>query len=594
MVPYYQQYQTTSVEIDIDMHASLLSCVLMDVRDRSFLAGIKAYIEKLPQDRLSNDIACTGNLIDTIFSKNIMERKETIIEFLKLPYSDNLKSRVIVDARFTKEYKMSLLKALEYTVIYDQIIEPTKNLENIANKIRMSNYTSKAQVYDEFKDAVNLLYKTVNEQDIAVEDDGLLILDPITKSTHNTLADTIDVMKLSLHNKVKTIPLFDHMFTGGLIPGTLSIFGALAGNFKSGMLHNLALYASKNNNPDAFIHEPELTPCILMMSLELSRRQLLLRDLAFMGLRLTKQQIDSLLVSEIENIVMKKREELGFKIPIVYSERLTGQKPTNIAVVENLINKLRNKGLQTVMLAVDYLDLMQVQSFSHQHMNATGADGAKVLQQKAKELRDICIKLNLVGLTAAQLNAEASRALLKCQGHLSKVDIISHYNESMFASSTAISRECEVIVLLHKVTIAETDQASNQIISKDYIALGVFKDRDSIVGPYIKSLRDIETEHEYETYTTKLKQDLNLRPLILETGKFQAVIPLNGYQLSETDYAHSIRNFYPNDNAVSLSEIMSSANQQKMLADMAGGDPMNAMDEFFVSTAGQETPMASA
>lgn len=557
MVSYYQK--PSPVEMDIDMHASLISCILMDVRDRTFLSGVKAYIDKLPPERLSQDLACTNTLIVTILSQNIMERKETIIEFLKLPYSDNIKSRVIPDARYTKDYKTNLLKSLEYTVIYDQIIEPTKNLESIVNKIRMSNYTSKAQVYDEFKDAINLLYKTVNEQDIAVEDDGLLILDPISKTTHNTLADTIDVMKLSLHNKVKTIPLFDNMFTGGLIPGTLSIFGALAGNFKSGMLHNLALYASKNNSPDAFIHEPELVPCILMMSLELSRRQLLLRDLSFMGMHLSKQQIDSLLVSEIEDLVMRKREDLGFQIPIVYSERLTAQKPTNISMIENLITKLRNKGLQTVMLAVDYLDLMQVQSFSHQHMNTTGADGAKVLQQKAKELRDICMKLNLVGLTAAQLNAEASRALLKCQGHLSKVDIISHYNESMFASSTAISRECEVIVLLHKVTITETDQTSKQIIPKDYISLGVFKDRDSIVGPYVKSMRDIETEHEYETYTTKLKQDLNLRPLILETGKFQAVIPLDGYKLSETDYAHSIRNFYPNDNAISLNEILTSA-----------------------------------
>ena len=549
-------------ELDVETHANILSCILMDVRDKMFISNAKSYLDKLPDNlKLNQDIKNTVSLIDFILRNNILERKEAISYFLDMNYSDNLKERVNPQVHFSPIWKEKILKGLSANITYNSIKEPVEKIQDLLNTIKLANQrlNQKSNAYDELMRTVSDLNQKLQEQSVTSNDDGLLIIDPVNNTTYDTLQETVDIMKIALTNKIKTIPALDNMFTGGLIPGTLSIFGALPGNFKSGMLHNLSLYASKNNSPDDFLHDDGLLPCILFVSLELARRQLFTRDLAFMGMNLSKSQLESMSTKEIEELVMAKRSEQGFKIPIVYSERLSHKGVmTDISNIEQTVIKLRNKGFQVVMLAIDYIDLMSVQSFAHKHLGNYGVEGAKLLQQKGKEIRDFCIKANIVGLSAAQLNKEASLALLKCQGYLKQVDILQHYNESMFASSVALTRECEVIVLLHKVQIVENNQDLDAMNVREFIAAAVFKDRDKIVGPYIKSERDIKMEYEYETYTNKLKNNFDIKNLILDTGNYHVVMPLNGYRLDEKDYGMSIRIFYPSEKGtvVSLKDIM--------------------------------------
>lgn len=559
---YQQPQPTTQAELDVETHSNIISCILMDVRDRIFISNTKTYLDKLSKAlKINQDIRNTSNLIDFILKNNILERKEAISYFLELDYSDNLKSRVNPQVHYTPEWKANLLKGLSANIVYNNIKEQVEKIQNLVNVIKLANQrlNKKSNAYEELVNTVSDLNQKLQEQSVLSDDDGLLIIDPVNNTTYDTLQETLEVMKIALTNKIKTIPALDNMFTGGLIPGTLSIFGALPGNFKSGMLHNLALYASKNNSSESFIHEDGLLPCILFVSLELSRRQLLTRDLAFMGITISKSQLETMSNEEIESIVLNKRIEQGFKIPIIYSERLSHKGVvTDISNIEQTVIRLRNKGFQVVMMAIDYIDLMSVQSFAHKHLGNYGVEGAKLLQQKGKEIRDFCIKSNIVGLSAAQLNKEASVALLKCQGYLKQVDILQHYNESMFASSVALTRECEVIVLLHKVQIVENNQDYDAMNTREFIAAAVFKDRDKIVGPYIKSERDIKMEYEYETYTNKLKNNFDLKNLILDTGNYHVVMPLNGYRLDEKDYGMSIRIFYPSEkgSVVSLKDIM--------------------------------------
>lgn len=559
---FQQPQPTTQAELDVETHSNIISCILMDVRDRIFISNTKSYLDKLSKAlKVNQDIKNTSNLIDYILKNNILERKEAIAYFLELDYSDNIKGRVNPQVHYTPEWKANLLKGLSASIIYNNIKEQVEKIQNLVNVIKLANQrlNKKSNAYEELVNTVSDLNQKLQEQSVLSDDDGLLIIDPVNNTTYDTLQETLEVMKIALTNKIKTIPALDNMFTGGLIPGTLTIFGALPGNFKSGMLHNLALYASKNNSRESFIHEDGLLPCILFVSLELSRRQLLTRDLAFMGISISKSQLETMTNREIESIVLNKRMEQGFKIPIIYSERLshTGV-VTDISNIEQTVIRLRNKGFQVVMMAIDYIDLMSVQSFAHKHLGNYGVEGAKLLQQKGKEIRDFCIKSNIVGLSAAQLNKEASVALLKCQGYLKQVDILQHYNESMFASSVALTRECEVIVLLHKVQIVENNQDYDAMNTREFIAAAVFKDRDKIVGPYIKSERDIKMEYEYETYTNKLKNNFDLKNLILDTGNYHVVMPLDGYRLDEKDYGMSIRIFYPSEkgSVVSLKDIM--------------------------------------
>ena len=69
-------------------------------------------------------------------------------------------------------------------------------------------------------------------------------------------------------------------------------------------------------------------------------------------------------------------------------------------------------------------------------------------------------------------------------------------------------------------------------------------------------MRDLQVETECEAWTNKLKNSAEFKGLILETGKFHAVIPLEGYRLSDNDYGKSIRTFYPNGSLLDLRFVM--------------------------------------
>lgn len=572
--------------IEPDKHGFLVSTIISDLKDRGFISGAKRYLGLLSdEDRENQDVKCTIKLLDHIVKNNVLEKNEAIFFLKDLEYTTPVRNAIQYDVKCSKTYKNQMLNDLSTKTVISTFTPHVERLNELMNKMRInSGRKSGSDAMNDFYSAVNEINKVTFETKVSAVDSNLLIIDPIENSSYNTIGLTLDEMKTAAQNKIKTFPIMDTMFGGGMIPATLIIFGALPGNFKSGTLQNIAMYAAKNNSPSDFDLDDGMKPCILFMSLEMTKRQLLERDLSFMHIDIPDLELKEMEDVELEKIIMDARKELNFQLPIVYAERLGGQVRTSVVEIEDQIIQLRNDGFQTVLLLVDYLDNMSVDSFIHRHLSKTGSDGAQLLQQKGKELRDLAIRCNVPCVSGAQLNGEASSALTKVQGYLKQIDILHHYNEGMLASSKALAREVELIILSHKIEIEERSADSDDIKVRKFIAYSVFKDRDNRVGSYIKSKRDESMEIQYHTYTTKLRNNLTIGPLLITTPRFHTVIPLDHFRLSEDDYARSIRIYYPSDKSdfTALKDLFASSGRINDIG--RGSSYMNPNSPGFMSS----------
>lgn len=548
--------------IEPDKHAVILSAVLSDLKDKSFITGTKRALNMLSaEDKNTKDIKNTLSFLDYIIKNNVIEKSEAIFFLKDLDYSPLIRSSINYKSKVGVKFKEDLLSGLTSKKMVSNL-KPFLTEMNELMSIIESNRDKKSAIkaMDKFYARLSEMNKISFETKHSSASSELLIIDPIDDTTHGTVSKALDEMRIASNNKVKSLPVIDRMVGGGFLPGTEIIFAALPGNFKSGTLQNIAMYASMNNTVDDFNLDDNMKPVILFESLEMSKRQLLERDLSFMGIFINETELKNMDDKDLEKLILVARKKLGFHLPIIYAERIKDTR-TSISDIEEHIINLKNDGYQTVLLCVDYLDKMTVESYTHRGMGVSGAENAAVLQQKGKELRDLGIRYSIPTVTGAQLNGDANSVIQKCQGFVKQVDMLHHYNEGMLAGSKALGREVEIIIMSHKIEIEERGSAEDEEVNvKKFISYSIFKDRDNRCLPYKKSKRDEDLEASYRSYTNKLRLNATVAPLMIATARYHTVIPLEdrSIRLSDTDYGRSIRIFYPNEKSdfISLEELM--------------------------------------
>ncbi len=547
--------------LDINKHASIISVILADLVDRTYMYNVKKYFDQLPEDaKQHQDIVATIEWLHALITKNILEKSEAVYELMAANISNSLKRLIDSDASFSKTFKQELLTALSRDTVVANLEPLIDEIKEIVSDIRTFDSDKKSvKKMNSLFEGINKLNKAAQKNKIASSDSDMLILDPISNETYNTLPKIMEGFRTNVANKIKTIPALDMMFGGGIASKTLTLFGALTANFKSGTMQNLALYISKNNNKDVFMLDKDMRPCILFVSLELTLRQLILRDLSWMHVGKSEDDIKNMSDVEAQNLIFEARKENGLNIPIIYAERLAKKKWTTASILEDMILELRSTGMQVVVMVVDYLDRLDLDDVSFRGSGTGASETSLKLKQKAKELRDLAIKMDIVIITAAQLNSMARDAVRRCQPYIKQIDPVTTFSSGMFSSSATLETEVETSIYSHVIEIEERTENSLEVIKKKFVSYGLFKDRDGRALPYRKSERDLANESSVRSYENKLRQNRELRELMSDNIKFHVLIPLEeGFRLSETDYAKSIRSYYPSDkgNFVSLEDVL--------------------------------------
>lgn len=529
-----------------ELIVAVLNCILQDVKDRAFVSAANRCINSMNQEyKTDKDIQLLLHVLSKVLDENIIDKNEVMYEISQTEFSDEVKVNINDDSFYTASFRKDLLDTINAISVRSKVESSVTTLQDSLNTIEYASNSKKTvDAMRTFMQASDELYKQVNMIKIGSASSNVLIIDPDAETTHGTLTPVLVDMRKAVTHRIKTIPAIDMLCGGGFTGKTCILFGAYTGSGKSMILQNIALYTSKRNRCD--IISEEYKPCVLYISLELTRKQLMVRHLQWCGVSIDEEEMKRMTDEDIERLVLETNKKSGLQLPIVYIERLTGDYYTTINEVDDEFNNCVNLGFMPIMVLIDYVDRLEVYSSKHQHLGTTGADGAALLRQKVKECRDLAVHKSVPVLTAAQLSGEVGNIIGECAKWPRQVDPVLNFSPGLLAGSKLLSTELELMIFCHKTSIEERNEETDQITYQNFMSMGVKKDRDG-TARYNRSPRDMDNETMYVHYTKGLRNSGPVRTLIPNSSEIHVVMPLDKFRIREDDYGRSIRMFYLSD-----------------------------------------------
>lgn len=569
--------------IDKSLHSNILTAVISDPSDRSFVSTLRSFFDSIPEP--NEDEEHTKTILKNIMIQNIIEKDEVIFNIASADYSDKVISNVLYDVSYTQFYKKSLLAKLNMTKCINKFIPYRDEIVGLLDVMDRESGNKKAEnALQELIELTGRMHKTAQDFMLGNTTSNVLVLNPLASREDTSMFLNIaNVMIKSTKNRVKTIPVFDNMWGGGAIPGSLYLLPGISGKGKSLVMQNLALYACKHNNPEDFVSDG-LTPAVLFFSYEMDFRQCLERTISWLGLSVP--QIDEErgetkheYADRLSKVMNEGFIKFGIKIPIVYITQDTdsGSDLPDAGTIEAEIERMKNDyGLQPIFIAIDYLDRMDLRNKRLRGMGESGADGAVKTRLKAREVRDVAKRKQIAMFSATQLDAVAMGRCDAMEPYQRMFDIILEFGMMNVSGSKNLRAEVEDVVLVHKFEVETKDPNTDEKVKQDFVAVKQEKDRDGKAA-YKLSSRDKENFHMYQQYTQLLKNSAK-RDMLKLTTKVHAVIPMEGFRMSDIDYAMSIRMFYPSENSdfVSIGNLIDNA-----LGSMEDDELSMRMDDMF-------------
>lgn len=568
--------------IEKSLHANLLSAVLSDPTDRNFISTVRTFFDGIKEP--NKDEECTKNILKNIIVHGITERDEVVWNIASEDYSDKVVSNILHDIKYSQVYKSSLLSKLNMNRAVNKFVPYRDEIARCLEIMDRDGGNRKGE--DALKTLLELtgsMHKTAQEFALCNTVSNVLVLSP--KSPETDLSAYINLakmMRVSTKNKVKTLPVIDNMWGGGAIPGSLYMCPGISGKGKSLFMQNICLYACKNNKASDFVLEPGMKPCVVMFSYEMDFRQCLERTLSWLGIKfelITSEESDVEYAIRLRNMIMEGFKKFNFELDIVYIAQSTddGESLPDAGTIETEIESLKNNlGLQPVFIAIDYLDRMDLRNKKLRVMGESGADGAVKTRLKAREVRDVGKRKQVVMLSATQLDADAMSKCDRIEPYQKTFDICLEFGMGNVAGSKNLRAEVEDVIMVHKFDIEVKNQSTEQKEKISFIAIKQEKDRDNKAS-YKLSTRDKENFHQYQNYTQLLKNSAR-RDMLKLTTKVHAVIPMEGFRMSDVDYAMSIRMFFPSENSdfVSLNSLV-----QQTFNSVSDEELNDRMEEMF-------------
>ena len=554
----------------------ILNMVLSSLDSRPYLLEMRKVLSGLVSE--DEDVIKTIKFLNIIIDKDITSRKEVLAELDDL-FDSNITSKINPKgSKFSPKYREDFLKNINAEKFSTLV---NKYISDMSETLVEMRSTNKEKVRSRLMDSIYNTSKELQEQltSMKVSSGGSqsFIIDPNnTKMSIENLTPIINKSKESKQQSIKTFEGFDIVVHGGLKLGTTTLIVAKPSGFKSGLLQNLAIYATMNNSPDTFtMVPPGKTPAVFFVSLENTQRQLYERHVSFF--HNSMQEVEAIIKGksneEIAAYIMQLSQENGTQLPIIYIDRVGHE--TNMSDIASDIAEYEQLGYHPVMLGIDYLSKMTTIDPTYRRYSDSSQEGAKKQAKKSEEIRSYCIERNVAGVIPEQLSTDAIRELEALRVECRRVDPLYHCTMDMINGARDLSREYENVIFIYKSEVANLEKCSDTTVISEYISLINKKVREEKME-YKLSNRDKLNGPLADLQTKKLKAG-PLRDKLKETAELHVVMPLNNYRISDTDYAKSIRCFYVNDNtdAVSLSNLIEESNKIITDTDVFSEEPSN-------------------
>ena len=563
------------------LHTAMVNIILQDPKDRFYITSVKKFLDSIPPEALTEDpdLQETAKFVNKLVETGMDSKQEVLFHISTVPYSTMFKATLDDTESYTGDYKSYVLKSLTAELLVLNIRPYIDNISTDLNRIEY-DYTSKegADASSRIINNIQTLRDVSENINLDIGKSNILVIDPMADTIDKSVMQTVTSIQEQAAERVKVSKPIDMMVGGGFAPDTLTLFAAITGRGKSLIMHNIALYASKNNKRDQF--GTDLTPCILFVSLELTREKLFRRHLAWCGISLSEEEIKKMSEVEVAELMLNSSKKAGLNIPIIYIERLKGTDSkkdgfttTNHNDVANEITNYKRNGFEPVIVIVDYVDRMDVSSLKHAQLGMSGSDGSNVLKQKCKELRDLAIDYNIPIISAIQLNGMAMGMMAECEPYYKYIDILQNFKDDWTSSSKQLGTEVETLVFCHTFGINETilnESGNDTVITSKYISMRVMKDRDDNAR-YIRSKRDDMWESAYLAHLNAAKIGRPYSYLLKTSALPHVVMAMNGFRIMDDDWGRSITMFYPDENAgrtESYSQVAEEVDEEKKLEEL--------------------------
>lgn len=544
----------------------IINMILSSLNNRQYLLELKKTLNGFISD--DKNIDKSKKFLNNIINKDIESNREALAELDDLFDTEIINKINLNGIKYTAKYRQDFIKNLNIEKFLVIVGEYLDKIDENVNKLKTSRGE---KLRSRLMDTIYGFSKEMQDQltNFKASDGATqsFIIDVNNPSlTLKTLTPVIENSIAAKNTVVSSFPGFDTVVNGGLVLGTTTLIVAKPAGFKSGLLQNICIYATINNDPGKFAVPPGKIPAVFFVSLENYERQLYNRHVSFYhnskeeAERMTKNMTNE----EIAQYIMKLSIENHTKMPIIYIDRVG--KETSISDVAAAISEYEQVGYHPVLLGIDYLSKMTTDDPDYRRYSDTAGEGAKKQAKKSEEIRAYCKMRNIAAVIPEQLSTDAIKEIESLRPECKRLDPLKgNCTLDMINGARDLSREYENVIFIYRSDIVRQEQNGDTLIKDSYISLINKKTREE-GKDYMLSPRDKITAPLVELNLRKLKSG-PLKEKIKDTGDLHTVSPLHNFRISNDDYAKTILAYYINENsdAMSLHSLMEENN--KILSD---------------------------
>lgn len=544
----------------------IINMILSSLNNRQYLLELKKTLNGFISD--DKNIDKSKKFLNNIINKDIESNREALAELDDLFDTEIINKINLNGIKYTAKYRQDFIKNLNIEKFLVIVGEYLDKIDENVNKLKTSRGE---KLRSRLMDTIYGFSKEMQDQltNFKASDGATqsFIIDVNNPSlTLKTLTPVIENSIAAKNTVVSSFPGFDTVVNGGLVLGTTTLIVAKPAGFKSGLLQNICIYATINNDPGKFAVPPGKIPAVFFVSLENYERQLYNRHVSFYhnskeeAERMTKNMTNE----EIAQYIMKLSIENYTKMPIIYIDRVG--KETSISDVAAAISEYEQVGYHPVLLGIDYLSKMTTDDPDYRRYSDTAGEGAKKQAKKSEEIRAYCKMRNIAAVIPEQLSTDAIKEIESLRPECKRLDPLKgNCTLDMINGARDLSREYENVIFIYRSDIVRQEQNGDTLIKDSYISLINKKTREE-GKDYMLSPRDKITAPLVELNLRKLKSG-PLKEKIKDTGDLHTVSPLHNFRISNDDYAKTILAYYINENsdAMSLHSLMEENN--KILSD---------------------------
>jgi replicative DNA helicase len=433
------------VEISLALFKKLTSYIFSEYNNKSFLKKLRQFFNEVNIEVYTRDVdicphyTLVSRYIEAVIDNSIFD------ESLVFEYLLNINDKALLDEVNEVLDDLYEIHAEEAVYVENEFIDRLnflslnpliKNLQEATERFINNSYTTQHEILTEIKELAAAYTKSIHSRTSKILS--------IPELDFNDESFSTNLTRINKHIKneksmIKTgIKRLNKMLHGGYQPGRVYVYLGMSGGWKSGMLLNTALWATKYN-PKSICSDQLKKPAYLYITQENDTEETMDRIYSYIG-----SAVNGKIIHDDEEILQRMSDE-GIRNPDHHNLILYYRPKHTISAIdiENMVSEIHAGGEYEVKLIVhDYLKRLRP--------NTMTGDVRIDLGEATNDLSELAKALKIPIVTGNQLNREAYKVLLQSADNSNKVDLGKKASVTMQSESQLITENADCVIAINR------------------------------------------------------------------------------------------------------------------------------------------------